>query len=216
MTPAPRPAPEPFVTREYVVLTIANVLFVNNFYALLTVTPTYAMKTLGLDEADAGLATGVFVVGMLVSRFLAGRLVEKIGCRPLLLSSIGSLVVFTLLYFVAYTLPSLCAVRLLSGFAYGMASNTFITRISMIVPKSRSGAGVGYYTMFQMICWATGPYIATTLAKKNMFDALFLFATILPAISFALIVFLRVRVEPEEKKAVANAPPRLADKIGER
>jgi MFS family permease len=146
---------------------------------------------LGLTEAEAGLATSLFVAGMLVSRAFAGRLTERLGFRPLLAGNLAGLIVMTLLYSFAETLAALCLIRMLSGIFYGLASNTLVTIASTTIPRSRSGEGVGYFSMFQMSAWAFGPYIGVHFANQGAYGSVFLYCTILPLIALVTLPFLR-------------------------
>lgn len=219
-------------TRELVLLSIIGFSFASNFYTLVTVIPLYAIKVFQLSEAEAGLATGLFLAGMLSSRFISGNLVVRLGFRPMLLIGLTALIIFTLMYQVASTPISLYIVRFCNGFAYGLTSNTTITLVSTLIPRSRSGEGVGYFTMFQMLAWGLGPFIAIRLANAGNYSMIFMFCTILPIIALVLSFFLRIKgiqvgmVQDENtgtwietKSEITAGPPpqsKLIDKFFER
>jgi MFS family permease len=184
---------QPIVTREFLLLAIANFLVANNFYTLLTVIPIYTLDVFRMKEAEAGFATGLFVAGMLCSRFIAGRLVARIGFRPLLIAGISGVIAFTFLYFPADTPILLYPVRLLNGFAYGLTSNTIVTLASTIIPRARSGEALGYFTMFPMAAWAVGPFVGVNFAAGQNYDSVFFYCALLPAVALILVLFLRIK-----------------------
>ncbi|MDR3365166.1 MAG: MFS transporter [Clostridiales Family XIII bacterium] len=194
-------------TREFVIISISTFLFSNNFYTLLTQLPSYAMSELGLSEGGAGVATGLYVVGMLGSRFFSGRLVTRTGFRPMYTVGLVGIVVFTAASLFVATPAALYAVRVCAGVAYGMTANTAITMASTIIPQKRSGEGVGYYSMFQLVAWAVGPFTGAQLSANGSFAGVFVFCTILPLVSLACVPFLRMSVFDNIKKPAKLPPP---------
>ena len=183
---------EPIVSREFFLLSIWAFLAGNNFYSLLTAVPLYAMDKLGLGEAESGLAAGLFIAGMLCSRFAAGKLTEKFGFRTMLIGNIIGIVIFTLLYFVIINAVTLYIIRILSGVFYGLLINTVHTMVATIIPHSRIGEGIGYYAMIQMLSWATGPSLSLFFAGRGDYSGIFIYCAILPAIILITIPFFRM------------------------
>jgi MFS family permease len=181
------------LTREFLLASAVSFLACLNFFTTMTTMPGYVINVFHLDEVQAGLATGLFVAGMMISRLIAGRLVSHIGFRPMLNIGVAGLVVFSVGYFFAATPFTLFLVRFFNGFFYGMTANTCVTVVTTITPPERSGEGVGYYSMFQMIAWAIGPYLGVELSHTGNYSGVFLFCTVLPAVGLVLIPFLRFK-----------------------
>jgi MFS family permease len=150
------------------------------------------LEEFNLSEAAAGLAAALFVVGLLTSRFVAGRFVNVGGFKRMQAIAIASLVIVSTGYFFAASPAVLCLIRLLNGFAYGLSSNTNMTIVSSIIPKERSGEGVGYYSMAQMVSMAIGPLLAIRLASGGNFETVFAFSAFLPAIGLLFLPFERL------------------------
>ena len=208
-----KPIQEKIFTREFLLMAFGSFLVSNNFYALLTVVPLYSLRVLNLSEAEAGLAAGLFVAGMLCSRFAAGKLTERLGFKVMLAANAAFLIFFTLLYSQIETAAGLYVLRIANGFFYGLLNNTFVTIASSIIPKERTGEGIGYYTMIHMAAWATGPYISIYFANRGEYDLLFLFCAILPAIVLASYPFIRFNRIKEKIKQ--NEAPSVADSPGD-
>ena len=180
-------------TREFIISAIIAFCVSFNFYTLLTAIPSYVLNVFKLGEADAGLAGGLFIFGMVFSRLVAGRLVGRIGFKKMLFIGAGGLTVSALGYFFAPGITSLCVIRLINGFAFGMTSNTLITLVTAIIPRERSGEGIGYYSMCQTLAWAVGPTIGVWLQRMGDYTSIFAITMILPGVSLALIPLLNTK-----------------------
>ncbi|MGL5271743.1 MAG: MFS transporter, partial [Selenomonadaceae bacterium] len=69
------------------------------FYLLMTAMTTYAIEQFNASQSQAGLASGIFVLGGLIARLLAGTYMEVIGRKNLLYGSLALFFMAALLYF---------------------------------------------------------------------------------------------------------------------
>ena len=53
----------------------------------------------------------------------------------------------------------LCTLRFVQGMTYGMASTVIATTVASIVPESRRGEGIGYFTLSITLGSAIGPFL---------------------------------------------------------
>jgi MFS family permease len=192
-------------------LTGINFFISFNFFALLTSMPIYVLDVFHMNERQAGVVVGMFAIGILTSRLIAGRFANVVGHKKMLSISIAALVVISSGYFFASNTIALWCIRLLNGFSFGMASNTSITIIAGIVPRERSGEGIGYYSLGQTVATALGPFVGVMLAMAGRYSDIFVITMVLPAIGIAFLPFLRIksvgkpdagireRAEPKEK-----------------
>ena len=210
---------EKLVSREYVMLTCINFFMSINFYTLTLVVPPFTIFKFGMSEWLAGLATGIFVFGVLISRFFSVYLINRFGYKPLLTFSVIVLVVTTVCYFFIITPSMIFIIRIIGGFAYGLISTVDITIVTYIVPKNRTGEGMGYYSMGQVLATAVGPSIGLLLlnsANGANFTAIFAICTILPAITIFFLPFMRIKqLVPSEKVGIVEGG-KLIDKFIER
>src|SRR5690625_672375 len=91
----------PIWTRDFVLATLTNLLLSIIFMASIVTMAPYAVEHLGATEPQAGAVASIFVVGALVFRPLAGRLLDVIGRRRLVVVGIAVQVAILVLYFVA-------------------------------------------------------------------------------------------------------------------
>jgi MFS family permease len=209
--------PQKLISKEYVLITVLHFLISLNFYTLMTVTPTYVLSEFNLSVGQAGIAAGLFVFGVLSSRFFSGALMTRIGFKRMQAFGIIMIVIVSCGYFFVHVPVLLFLVRFCGGFGFGVASTANTTVISMIIPRERSGEGIGYFTMFQMLCMAFGPFAAMFLLKGSDFRAVFAFCTVLPAAGLALLPFLDYGMIPSGPGGIqVGSPGRAIDLLVER
>lgn len=162
------------------------------FYLLMVTISTYAVEKFDANTSEAGLVTGIFVIGALLGRLFAGRIIDQIGRKKILFLGLILFAVTTLLYFVANTLFLLLINRLLHGIALGIASTATGTIVAQIIPSTRRGEGIGYYSLSAIIATAIGPFFGMYLKEHASYQIIFLFCLILGAFSLVTALFLKV------------------------
>lgn len=179
-------------TKNFVLISSINFLLTLVFYLLVVTIAMYAADTYHATASQAGLVTGTFIIGTLISRLLMGRLISQFGRKRTLW--VGSLLftLTTLLYFVEFSIAFLLFTRFVHGFALGMASTASGTIIAQIIPASRKGEGIGYYSMSATLATACGPFIGLLMSQHTTFTTIFLFCLALGAISLILSFFVHV------------------------
>ena len=71
-------------SREFWVITLANLLVMTSCYLVFVVTAAYVRETWHISLSVTGLAVGVMIMGCLVGRFVSGNLVSLLGCKKIL------------------------------------------------------------------------------------------------------------------------------------
>ena len=143
----------------------------------------------------AGLASGIYIVGALVARLLIGRYMDFIGRKRMLVLSAVLHMIFTVCYHFIDTMFFLCIIRFLHGVTYGMASTVIATNIASIVPESRRGEGIGYFSLSVTLGSAIGPFLGICLPQINA-----LFALVLCDILSVSIVIISLMLKIDEIK----------------
>ena len=164
-----------------------------NFFALMYVMPLFSMNAMNLKEGLAGIVTGMFLFGVLSARFFSGRYIHDIGYKRLLSIGLIGMAVVSILYFFVNGLVMLLIVRFLNGFTFSVISTTNITIVTNIIPKERSGEGIGYYSMGQIFAMAIGPFFSITFGANGNFNAVFAIAMALPMASTILLPFINLK-----------------------
>lgn len=196
--------------RNFVSLCLSNFFLFLSYYTLAATLPVYAVTALQASKAQVGLVLTAFSLAALASRPLAGPLMKRYGERNVFLAGLGLLLAVTGAYLAAGNLRLLLALRPLHGLALGLASSGGATLAALLVPKTRTGEGLGYYGMSQYLAMVIGPFFGLTLIQSVPFPVLFLGCT-LCALAGTLSGLL---VRPPAPNAPVQAAPATAPEPG--
>jgi len=179
-------------TRDFILFAVANLFVGLLFYLLMTTMAVYAVEQFRASQSKAGLASGIFIIGAIFSWLLAGRYLEVIGRRRLLLTSLIFYVLITLLYFWVNDINLLLLVRFLHGAAFGSANTAMATAVMGLIPDERRGEGTGYYSLSATFATAVGPFLGIHLANAYGFDAVLAVCTGVTFASLAIMLFCNI------------------------
>ncbi|WP_180183354.1 MFS transporter [Acinetobacter sp. YH01020] len=179
----------PLWTRNFILVSAINFQLVLTFYLLVVVIVGYAVAELGATTAQAGLVSGLFIVGTLVGRLLVGKFLERFGRKTTLIVGLIGFLVFSGFYFIQFGVGMLLFIRFMHGFMMGMASTVLGTLIAQILPATRRGEGIGYYSMSSTLGTAIGPFLAIWMMLHIGYHAIFIVSTII-ALSCLLVALL--------------------------
>jgi MFS family permease len=180
-------------TREFVILALANFVNASNFYLLMVITSSYAIDHFGTDSGVAGLVTGMFIVGALISRLVAGRMLGLLSYRRTLMIGLAVALAASLLYSLAPTVELFILIRVVHGFGFGIIVSAASTIVADIVPSDRIGRGMGYFQLSATLATAIGPFIAIFLSEIGNYVLIFIICSALLALTLVLVPFLRLR-----------------------
>jgi len=192
-------------TKDFITVALTNFLIYVVFYLLMVVMASYAVDKFHASTGIAGLVSGIFIIGILFGRLGAGRIVEDIGSRRVLITGTLFFIITSASYLAAINIPLLIIIRFLHGFAYGVASTATGTIVAKIIPDARRGEGIGYYSMSQILATALGPFLGIILSRHADFKVIFIVTSIVAAISFAMsfIVSEPTREAPRQDQVKA-------------
>jgi MFS family permease len=173
-------------TKDFTIMSIANFITFIVFLLLLVIIAPYAIDKFHASTSVAGLVAGIFIIGALIGRLGTGRIIEDIGSRKVLFVGSILFIIATALYFAAVNLPLLIITRLLHGIAFGIVSTASGTIVVQIIPHSKRGEGIGYFSMSAMLALAVGPLIGIFLIQHTNFTIIFIFNLVSAVISFAI------------------------------
>ncbi|MFD9626193.1 MFS transporter [Peribacillus muralis] len=188
-------------TKDFLIVSSANFFLFLTFYVLMVTLTIYTIEHFHASQAQAGLASSIFVLGAVLVRPLAGKKIDQIGRRKMLL---GSLVLFLLAsigYFMVNGLLALMIDRLVHGFAFGLATTATGTIAADIIPNQRRGEGTGYFAMSTNLAMAFGPFIGLVITQHFSYSIIFYAASLFAALALVASLFMNV---PEGKMAKAT------------
>ncbi len=188
-------------TKDFIILFSATFFVALIFYLLMTSFALYAVQQFAASESEAGLAAGIFIIGALFARLLAGKYIEVIGRNKLLYSSLILFLIAILFYFFANSLGLLLIIRFIHGMGFGASSTAMSTAVMDMIPYERKGEGTSYFTLSSVFATALGPFLGLYLTQNFDFQQIFIICTIFTVISLILSFFAKIpEAEISEKK----------------
>ncbi|MDR2833207.1 MAG: MFS transporter [Streptococcaceae bacterium] len=187
-------------TETFVVNMLLNFIFLFVFYLLTVIIGSVAMKNYHAPASLAGMLSGIFVIGSFVGRLWTGQMLSKWGKRKMLFLGATWFLVFLLGYYLLHNIYLLLIVRLFHGVGFGIAQTASGTVAGTIVPKSRRGEGIGYYSLSVTLASALGPFLSIFLYNNWDFTAILHLSSILLFMSIIGIFFLKLPKETLDTK----------------
>ncbi|MFL4498937.1 MFS transporter [Weissella sp. MSCH1] len=187
----------------FVSITAINFVIYLVYYLLMVIIAVVVHTNLHASLAQAGLASGIYVIGTLLARLFIGQQLDIIGRKQSLRYGAILYLVSTLAYLAIPNIGVMFVVRLVNGFAYGMASTATNAIVTDYIPEDKKGLGINFYGLSTSLAAAIGPFVGMILLNLTNFrfivevsSALILLTTIA-----TLILPVRNLVLTPERKA---------------
>lgn len=181
-------------TKNFFIVSTANFFLYFTFYLLMVTITNFASEKFHATPSAAGLASGIFVIGMLIGRLFTGRSIDKTGWKKTLYIGFIFFLITTGLYFFVNNMTTLLINRFLNGAAMGIASTATGTIAAKIIPNERRGEGTGYYALSVVLAAAIGPFLSMLLSQYTEVSINFVLCILLLAFSLIAIFFLNVPI----------------------
>ncbi|MGE7765422.1 MFS transporter [Peribacillus sp. NPDC096540] len=189
-------------TKDFLIVSSANFFLFLTFYVLMVTLTIYTMDNFHASQAQAGLASSIFVLGAVLVRPIAGKKIDQIGRRKMLLGSLILFLLSSIFYFLVDSLSLLLIDRLVHGISFGLATTATGTIAADIIPNERRGEGTGYFAMSTNLAMAFGPFVGLLITQHFSYSIIFYAASLFAAFSLIASTFMHV---PEgEKERVAQ------------
>ncbi len=188
-------------TKNFMIVTTANFFLYFTFYLLMVTMSLFASEKFHATPSQAGLASGIFIIGTLVLRLFSGKYIEKIGCKRMLYIGFTLFLITTCSYLLVNSMGMLLVNRFLNGAAMGIASTATGTTVAKIIPNERRGEGIGYYTLSLTLAAAIGPFLGMLISEHASFYLNFIVCAAFLAVSFIAVFFVEVpKLEPVKEQ----------------
>jgi MFS family permease len=179
-------------TKDFLFISSVNFIVGLNFTLLMIIITKFAMSQFNSSPGEAGLASGIFIFGALFARLLSGKLIGNIGPKKVLYVGLILGFVTAFLYFGARSFALLLIIRLLNGAAFGVTSTTAGTIAANIIPKTRTGEGIGYFGISVTVASAIGPFLGMFISQYGIYSTIFILCIIFSAINLVIALFISV------------------------
>ena len=160
-------------TKDFIIVSSINFFLTFIFYLLVVIIAVYAVDEYGASTSQAGLVTGIFIVGTLIGRLFIGRYIDLIGRKKTLFIGLTLFTLTTFLYFVHAGITFLLINRFIHGVTLGIASTATGTIVAQIIPSKRRGEGIGYFSMSATLATAIGPFIGLFMSQHTSYQVIF-------------------------------------------
>ena len=197
---------EKLFNKGFISITLINFVVYLVYYLLIVIIAVIAQSELHATLGQAGLASGIYIIGTLLARLFIGKKLEVMGRKAVLRYGALFYLVTTIAYLYMPIIPMLYLVRLLNGFAYGALSTATNAIVTAYIPKSRYGEGINYYGLSTSLAAAIGPLIGLLLLNLTNFRFIVIFSIVLVLLTtIACFVFpVKNIVLTKENKAAIN------------
>lgn len=185
-------------TKDFISLALTQLILFTVFYSLLTTLPIYVIDKLGGTQANAGLIVTFMLASAIIVRPFSAKILDIVGKKRTLVLSVGAFALTTFFYLFMNEFVSLLILRFIHGISFSIVTTATSAIAADIVPKSRKGAGMGYFAMSMNLAVVIGPFIGLSLLQFISFDTYFIVLSILMVISFLCTLIVRI----EEREAI--------------
>lgn len=193
---------QPIWTKSFIGVSMTQFMVFVAFYTLLTTLPIYVIDNLGGTEAEGGLIVTAILVAAILVRPFSGKLLERIGKKKGLVSSVIIFTATTFLYIWIDQFIPLLLLRFVHGLSFGVLTTATGAIAADVVPNERRGEGLGYFAMSMNLAVVVGPFIGLTLLQFASFQTLFIFLSVFMLVgiicAFLVHVPRDVNEQPEQ------------------
>jgi MFS family permease len=181
---------------------------------VIAVLPVYVKGPLGGSDVTVGLVLGAVPAAMLLTRPLAGRLIDLRGPRDVVVVALVAGALAGLLYPLAGSSAELIPARLLHGVAEACVyTGGLVWVVGMVAPDQR-GRAIGLYGLCVWSGYTIGPPLGQVAHQLGGFTAVWLLAAIPPAIGAVVVSRLEPPPPSPEHEGRRQLLPRGAIRPG--
>jgi predicted MFS family arabinose efflux permease len=153
------------LTAPFVRLALADLAYFTAAGVAIYALPLFVTGPVGSNEAGAGLAFGAFAVSALVLRPFAGRLADRYGRRPLLVSGALLCALAMLLTAAVSSLALVVVLRIVLGVAEAAFFVASLAALADLAPPSRMGEALSYNSLGLYLGLTAGPPLGELLVE---------------------------------------------------
>ncbi|QRG68237.1 MFS transporter [Brevibacillus choshinensis] len=183
-------------SKDFVLITVSNLLLFLIIQMQLPTFPTYAKETYLANDFMAGLTASFFALGAIVARIFTGELLKSKNSKVILIIGLCIVGLTTAGYYWTGSMVLLLLMRALFGFGFGISSTTLPTIVTNAIPAKRIGEGMGYYGLSQSLAQALGPMVGLFVLSTFGFGSMLSVGVVLILLIFPLTAIIRAYKQP--------------------
>lgn len=155
-------------------------------------------------EDYKGYIIALFTLSAALSRPFSGKLADKIGRIPVMVTGVVVCVVVSLLYPLMTTVSGFLFLRFLHGFSTGFTPTGSAAYLSDIIPFAKRGEAMGIQSLFGSLGMAAGPAIGGYIATLWGVEPLFYLAAFISLLSIVILYRLKETLPETEKLRLSH------------
>jgi MFS family permease len=183
-------------TKSFIFITIGMLFLFTGFYMLLPTLPLF-IKQLGGNEGQVGLVVGVFMLSAVIFRPVIGVLLDRFGRKPFIIWGLFLFTVAMYMYSWIGGIVVLIVLRIMQGMSWAVSTTAIFTAITDIIPSSRRGEGMGWFSTAMTLAMAVGPMFGIWITENLSYHALFLVVVVLSAVALFLMSVVKIPFQPQ-------------------
>jgi len=199
------PEPTKLWNKSYILVLVISTLSSFSFYMVATILSKYLVG-IGTTIVLAGVIVGLFSLTSLFSRPFCGLMADRLNNVHLLLASNILMAIGLIGFAFTENIPLIFFFRVCSGLGFAVGSTVQVSLIIHFIPKERTGEGIGYMGISQLISTACAPGLGLAIADLAGMKATFIAAAALPALTCIFLLFvknLKPAAPAAEKRKIA-------------
>jgi MFS family permease len=194
-------------TKNFIIVCMSSFFMFLTFYILATAFPLYVKDSLHGNQQQMGLAITIYVIGSVLIRPFSGQWVDRFGKKKMAVIGMVIFLIACACYFGSKGIFLFLVIRLIHGMSYAVASTATSTVASTLVPHSRQGEGMGYFSMFMSIAMVVGPALGLFLWRDKNINILLMGICAIAALSLLFTIGMRMPQRQSTLEPVLSLEP---------
>lgn len=184
-------------TKDFINITSVSFFIFLAFYILLTTLPIQLTNEFGGGTDQAGLLLTFFLIPAIIIRPFAGKWVGIGSQKKLLIYAAVAFFLATLVYPFVINIGMMLILRVLHGIAFGIITTVKGTISAEIIPETRRGEGMSWFSLAMGLAMVIGPVIGLNLANIGAYNTSYFICMVISAVNILLSLAIHV---PEQER----------------
>lgn len=187
-------------SKEFIFISLSSFFMFLTFYISVTSFPLYIRDMLHGNAQQMGLVVTFYVIGSVLVRPFTGQWVDRWGREKIALIGTGIFLIACISYFSANAIIAFLLLRFIHGASYAIISTSTNSIAASLVPDSRQGEGIGYFSMFMSVAMVIGPALGLYIWKDGNAHNLFTTISVVAGISMIFLILSMKRAPSPARK----------------
>jgi MFS family permease len=205
--------PTRLVSKPFLAVTAAALAFFTYVGMLVPIVPTFIADELHAGDLGVGLSLAVFALAAICARPVIGRLVERLGRRPVMIGGALLAGLAGLLCAAAHSLWVLLALRGVAGVGEAALFVGAATLVADLAPAHRRAEAASYFSVAVFAGLGIGPLIGDAVLGDDQYGRAFLVAGAFAWLAALVVLLVPGHVDTRHVEHAALPPRRGFERI---